>query len=60
MTVKVVGKDDKYVKKVSCPKCASKLEYVLDDTYLQKYSCMGQSEVDTVIDCPVCSHKITV
>lgn len=57
--VEIVGKDQKYVKRITCEKCASILEYT--DNELKKYSgtdYSGGADGHEWIDCPCCGNKV--
>lgn len=59
--VKVIGKDPKAVKTITCQNCASILEYVDADT--KRYDGMdysGGSDGQIWIDCPSCNDKVVI
>lgn len=56
--VKVVGKDPKAIKQVTCKSCASILEYTLSEVKSYKagdYS--GDTWMEYYVDCPECGSK---
>lgn len=59
--VKVVGRDAAAVKRVTCPGCASVLEYTLSEVKkFTSYDYGGGSEIVSYITCPSCSHQVYV
>lgn len=58
MTVKVIGVDQKYLKKVSCKHCASILEYTRSDIKEIKYPDWGGTVDDEYIECPRCESRV--
>jgi RNase P subunit RPR2 len=53
--VKVVGRDPKQVKRVTCRDCAAILEYTESEVKVARYSCMGDPSGHKYVDCPNCS-----
>ena len=54
--VRAVGKDEKHIHKVTCPRCASILEYTLSEvTYSHTTDYSGVSDPYNYIICPVCN-----
>lgn len=59
--VKVVGRDESVVKKVTCRKCASVLEYTLSEVQqYTSYDYGGGSDIVKYIKCPSCGHDVSV
>lgn len=61
MTIRVIGHDPEAARRVTCPECASRLEYVLSDETRGERSIMGR-DTETVwwIACPSCkAHVVT-
>lgn len=57
--VKVVGKDEKAVKRITCKNCASILEFTKSETRRVKYGdYSGDSWYENIINCPVCNEEI--
>lgn len=59
--VKVIGKDPKYIKTLSCKNCASVLEYT--EAELEEYSgtdYSGYGYTNYYLRCPNCGHDILV
>jgi len=59
--VKVVGRDESAVKRVTCRSCASILEYKLSE--IKSYQAgdySGDTWMEYYIDCPDCSKKVIV
>ena len=59
--IKIVGADSEYIKRTSCRKCASIIEYTLDEVTERKETDYGGG-VDIVKEliCPCCHNKVTV
>jgi len=59
--VKVVGKDDKHVHKISCEKCASILEYTKNETITNTWTDYGGGGAGReFITCPTCGNGVTI
>lgn len=59
--VKVVGKDEKHVHRVSCYGCASILEYTKSEVQEKTVSdYTGDRDIVKYIQCPNCSYHINV
>jgi RNase P subunit RPR2 len=58
MMVKIVGRDEKSVKRVTCQSCAAILEYTDLEVRIAKYSCMGESSGHHYVPCPNCPGLI--
>lgn len=58
--VKVVGKDDTAVKRITCRSCASILEYTQSEVKSIRHSCdyLGDCEHDDGIKCPQCNSNV--
>lgn len=50
--VKIVGRDERAVKRVTCKKCASILEYTESEVQDRRYSSMGEVGTVYFIQCP--------
>jgi len=50
--VKIVGRDENAVKRITCRECASILEYTISEQKTRKYSACGEVDTLTYIDCP--------
>jgi hypothetical protein len=58
---KVIGKDNKFVKQVSCKNCASILEYTESEVEKGKsYDYGGGCDPYKYINCPYCSKKVII
>lgn len=56
--VKVVGRDETVVKRVTCRSCASILEYTKSEVKkFTSYDYGGGSDINYYIDCPSCEQK---
>ncbi len=60
MAVTVVGVDKSRFKTVTCPNCASILQYLPIDVQRTTVSCCGELDTVKVIACPTCSYQIVV
>lgn len=61
MAVRKVGDDEKAVKRVTCHRCGSILEYLLVDVKNRVHTdYSGTSETLYWIDCPQCQSQIEV
>lgn len=62
MAVRVVKKEPapQVVKQAICGQCGVTLEYVPRDVKTRQVSCCGDLDTERYIDCPECSHKVTV
>lgn len=49
---KIVGRDDSAVKRVTCRKCASILEYTESEVQDRRYSAMGDVGTVYFVQCP--------
>jgi DNA-directed RNA polymerase subunit RPC12/RpoP len=60
--VKIVGKDESAVKRITCKSCASILEYTLSEVKSIRHSCdyLGDCEYDDGIVCPNCNENVFV
>ena len=58
--VKVVGREERLVKRTTCSNCASILEYTLNEVESKTYSCCGHLETDGFIKCPNCGYNVRV
>lgn len=59
--VKVVGRDETAVKRVTCRGCASILEYTPSETFEEThYDYGGGSDTYSKITCSKCNKKVTV
>lgn len=57
----VIGKDEQYVKRTSCYKCSSVIQYTLNEVQKDKqYDYTGSYDIVNYIQCPCCGHKISV
>ena len=58
--VKVVGRDESAVKRITCWKCASVLEYTESEVVSIKhsYDYLGDYSVDRGIKCPQCKSNV--
>ena len=56
--VKIVGKDKKIAKQITCKNCAAILEYLPKDVKTRSYSCMGETDVLSYIKCPDCKEEV--
>jgi DNA-directed RNA polymerase subunit RPC12/RpoP len=58
--VKVVGKDESAVHRITCRSCASVLEYTQSEVKYIKHShdYLGDYEVDQGIKCPQCGSNV--
>lgn len=59
--VKVVGRDETAVKRITCRGCASILEYTLSE--VKKYSGTdygGGSDGCEWVDCPSCGYQVVI
>lgn len=54
MTVSIIGKDKKRLKRVTCDRCLSILEYTDADVKQAKYTCMGDTSGHDYVPCPEC------
>jgi hypothetical protein len=52
--VKIVGRDEAKVKRVTCQSCAAVLEYTDMEIKESRYSCMGESSGHDYVECPNC------
>ena len=61
MTIKVVGKSEKYVRRVICKHCSTELEYVRKDEEKGRDYCYdGSSDSYHYIVCPNCEARVVV
>lgn len=59
--VKVLGIDDKHVRRKSCTKCASILEFTDSETVMKRWSdYSGDSGYYDSIVCPKCGNEVEV
>lgn len=59
--VRVVGRDERYVRKATCHHCASILEYTNSETKEKTVSDYGGGrDIVNYITCPSCGNEITV
>jgi RNase P subunit RPR2 len=59
--VKIIGTDENHIKRVSCKKCASKLEYVQSEVKsFTHYDYGGGSDECYYITCPKCDNNVYV
>lgn len=59
--VKIVGRDESLVKRVTCKGCACILEYNLSEvTRIQDYEYGGIINVTELLECPNCHHKVII
>lgn len=58
--VKVVGKDEKAIKRITCKNCASILEYTQSETKRGKFNVdwTGDGDDKDYIDCPTCNDRV--
>jgi len=59
--VKIVGKDESFVKRVTCRSCASILEYTLNE--VREYhgtDYTGGADGQEWVDCPNCGRKAII
>ena len=54
----IIGTDQQFVRRCTCLKCASIIEYTENETRERRSSYMGESCTETVIDCPKCKNVI--
>jgi RNase P subunit RPR2 len=52
--VKIVGRDEKHVKRVTCQSCAAILEYTQAEVQTSRYTIMGESSGHEYVPCPNC------
>lgn len=58
---KVIGKDEKLAKQVTCKHCASILEYYPNERYSRSYKDISQcTDTYHYITCPACSSEVLV
>lgn len=57
--VKIIGIDKTKVKRVTCRRCASILEYTLSEvvSYKTNYGYLGDYDIEYGICCPVCKKN---
>lgn len=61
MAIKIIGKDEKYIKRSSCRLCATKFEYTLKDTTTHvHHDYGGGSDSYRWITCPGCHEDINL
>lgn len=60
--VQVIGKDEAYVRKVSCYNCASVLQYTQNETHKVKKNVdyLGDYDLCNCVTCPTCNTEVTV
>lgn len=60
--VKIIGRDEAKVHKVSCPNCASILEYTQSEVYSAKknFDYLGDYDRVDCITCPNCNYEVQV
>lgn len=59
--VQIVGKDPTAIKRVTCRKCSSILEYTLSEVQeYTSYDYGGGSDIVRYVSCPCCSQKVGV
>ena len=59
--VQIVGKDPTVIKRVTCRKCSSILEYTLNEVQqFKSYDYGGGCDIVRYVPCPCCSHKVSV
>ena len=59
--VKIVGKDESAVKRITCKGCASILEYTLCEVKELTWTDYGGGPSGREwVDCPNCGHKVTI
>ena len=58
--VKVVGRDESAVRRITCCGCASVLEYTQSEVKSIRHSCdyLGDCEHDNGIKCPQCGSNV--
>lgn len=58
----VVGKDPKYVRRVTCTHCASIVEYTQSETrqVRRNWDYLGDSDLVRVLNCAGCGKEIQV
>lgn len=62
MMVQVIGKDESKVYKVSCPNCASILQYTKSEVHSVKknYDYLGDYDLVNCVTCPQCNYDVSV
>ncbi len=58
--VKVIGKDEKAVRRVTCRQCASILEFTNSEVEHETLVCMGESEASYFVTCPTCGVHVAM
>lgn len=59
--VQVVGKDQQHIKRTTCYKCASVLEYTLSEVKTKiEIDYTGGRDTVTYVQCPCCGHEVVV
>ena len=59
--VNVVGRSEKYVKRTTCFKCASILEYTENELdSFKSYDYAGGCDINYFIKCPICGDRVVV
>lgn len=58
--VKVIGRDETAVKRITCPGCASILEYTQNEVKRIRHNCdyLGDCDYDDGIKCPECDGNV--
>ena len=58
---KVIGKDPKHVKTISCKNCAAIIEFTMSETKRTGFSdWTGDTDYYQTIDCPNCNENMIV
>lgn len=57
---RIVGKDEKEMRRVTCRACASIVEYTMSETTTRWVNDGGDREQIRELGCPGCSNKILV
>ena len=61
MAIKIIGEDKQKIKETSCRNCASRLEYTMADTTIEKRTdYTGCTDTYNILKCPKCGNKISV
>jgi len=59
--VKIIGKDERAVKRTTCGQCASILEYTLKEVQARSYRDWdGTRDTSYTIQCPNCARSVQV
>ena len=58
--VKVVGRDERVVRKTTHRDCGAVLEFTQNEVQSQRVSCMGDVSIEHYVHCPNCGGKAWV